>query len=95
MSFEQPYWMSNPTQVKITGKFMTDMDLKLRVGEYPEITFTIWLEALVESLPKKVFEKLHKHMTRMLLEDIHIGVKPIEIRDHEGNLIGEMWSEAI
>lgn len=96
MSFEPtPYWMSDPTLIKVTGRWMTDMDLKLRVGENPQISFSIYLEALIESLPKDVFEKLHKHMTRMLLDNIHIGVRKIPIHDAEGNLIGEMWSEAI
>ena len=88
------YWRREPTMVKMTGKWLTDFSIKISLGNPPEISFTVYLEAMIESLPKDVLTKLRKHITDILIDDIHIGVKPVPIF-RDGKKIGEMWSEVV
>ena len=89
------YWQIKPTMVKITGRWLSDISVKIVTGQFPKISFTVYLEAMIESLPKDVLIKLRKHRTDILLDDLHIGVKPVPIFDKSGKKIGEMWAEVV
>lgn len=95
MSFEMEYWQREQTKVKITACFLTDLDLKLRVGNNPIVKFTMYIEPLLESLSEEKLIKIRKYITSILTKNMRIGVKTIPILDSEGNQIGEMTSESL